>query len=400
MNSQKISLLGAGAAASNDAARMVDLDSYLPLSAGSGKPLSGDLYMGNNDIVGVGNINMIASSTIDMSNGDIINVYDIIMRTAGDGNIDMNGGKISDLAEATLNGEAVRYQQLAGFVANPLTSDLDVDNRRLLNVFNINASEVFTNADYLNIRSQSGVFIIATFAAISDVDGGIVFNVDLDMNTHKITGVVDPTANQEAATKKYVDDNIGGGGLWQNDASNAWLTAARYINLQTKSIFGVTELTGTTTQALTVQAGTAQSLLLMAAGQTVSIWDTTLAADFDSAGIGFHRTLDMNALDIINVDEIKASSASDIDIVADATKYLNIKIGAATPLAITDTFVTVNCLYGLNLQNHRIYNIDHIRLRELTADITSPSEGTVYYNTTSNVLKYYDGSAWKTIATV
>ena len=30
---------------------------------------------------------------------------------------------------------------------------------------------------------------------------------NLDMGTHKIVGVVDPTANQEAATKKYVDDN-------------------------------------------------------------------------------------------------------------------------------------------------------------------------------------------------
>lgn len=30
---------------------------------------------------------------------------------------------------------------------------------------------------------------------------------DVNMNTHKITGVVDPVANQEAATKKYVDDN-------------------------------------------------------------------------------------------------------------------------------------------------------------------------------------------------
>ena len=29
---------------------------------------------------------------------------------------------------------------------------------------------------------------------------------NLDMNTHKIVNVVDPTANQEAATKKYVDD--------------------------------------------------------------------------------------------------------------------------------------------------------------------------------------------------
>jgi len=32
---------------------------------------------------------------------------------------------------------------------------------------------------------------------------------NLDMNTHKIVGVVDPTADQEAATKKYVDDKIG-----------------------------------------------------------------------------------------------------------------------------------------------------------------------------------------------
>lgn len=30
----------------------------------------------------------------------------------------------------------------------------------------------------------------------------------INMQTQKITGVVDPTANQEAATKKYVDDNI------------------------------------------------------------------------------------------------------------------------------------------------------------------------------------------------
>lgn len=35
---------------------------------------------------------------------------------------------------------------------------------------------------------------------------------ELNMNTHKIIGVVDPTANQEVATKKYVDDNVAGGG--------------------------------------------------------------------------------------------------------------------------------------------------------------------------------------------
>ena len=42
------------------------------------------------------------------------------------------------------------------------------------------------------------------------INNSTIMTVDstgLDMNTHKIINVVDPTANQEAATKKYVDDN-------------------------------------------------------------------------------------------------------------------------------------------------------------------------------------------------
>jgi len=38
-------------------------------------------------------------------------------------------------------------------------------------------------------------------------DTGLAMGVPLDMNNHKITEVTDPTANQDAATKKYVDDN-------------------------------------------------------------------------------------------------------------------------------------------------------------------------------------------------
>ncbi len=34
---------------------------------------------------------------------------------------------------------------------------------------------------------------------------------DFSMNTHKITSIVDPVDDQDAATKKYVDDNAGGG---------------------------------------------------------------------------------------------------------------------------------------------------------------------------------------------
>ena len=43
---------------------------------------------------------------------------------------------------------------------------------------------------------------------------------DVDMNTHKISNLGDPTSDQDAATKKYVDDNAGGGGAFTIDGTN------------------------------------------------------------------------------------------------------------------------------------------------------------------------------------
>ena len=52
------------------------------------------------------------------------------------------------------------------------------------------------------------------------VEGTVNIIGQLNMNTQKIVGVVDPTANQEAATKKYVDDNSGSGLTWSVISAN------------------------------------------------------------------------------------------------------------------------------------------------------------------------------------
>ena len=63
------------------------------------------------------------------------------------------------------------------------------------------------------------------------------------MNTHKIVGVVDPTTNQEAATKKYVDDNAGAG-----DVSAAVNLTANTIVQGDGGVKGVKTSTATVAQ--------------------------------------------------------------------------------------------------------------------------------------------------------
>lgn len=43
--------------------------------------------------------------------------------------------------------------------------------------------------------------------SISNTDTGIAIESDVDINNHKISSLLDPTENQDAATKKYVDDH-------------------------------------------------------------------------------------------------------------------------------------------------------------------------------------------------
>lgn len=77
---------------------------------------------------------------------------------------------------------------------NP-SGDIDISNA---GVFSIN-SGVIVNDD---INSSANIAFSKLAAPTSN----------FSMNTNKITNVTDPTANQDAATKKYVDDNAGGGG--------------------------------------------------------------------------------------------------------------------------------------------------------------------------------------------
>jgi hypothetical protein len=58
-------------------------------------------------------------------------------------------------------------------------------------------------------RKTGGNIAALTGAEVLAIASGQA-GADFAMNTKKITGLADPTADQDAATKKYVDDNAGG----------------------------------------------------------------------------------------------------------------------------------------------------------------------------------------------
>ena len=90
-----------------------------------------------------------------------------------------------------------------------------------------------------NTEAQLDDAISKKHAAGSDTALGAQAE-NLDMNTHKIIGVVDPTSDQEAATKKYVDDNAGGGGL-SNVVEDLTPQLGGNLDMNGKSIGGNTE---------------------------------------------------------------------------------------------------------------------------------------------------------------
>ncbi len=66
---------------------------------------------------------------------------------------------------------------------------------------------------------QMGANAIMGVKSISNTDSGLAIESETSLNNHKITDLLDPTADQDAATKKYVDDHslLGDDGLIDAD---------------------------------------------------------------------------------------------------------------------------------------------------------------------------------------
>jgi len=141
---------------------------------------------------------------------EIHTAINTLENAGGGGTVDTSGSPVdNDYAKFT------DADTIEGRSYSEVRTDLNIeDGADVTDATNVNAAGAVMESDF-----NATTFLYATSdntpqpKTRADVMGILSgqAGADFSMNTHKITGVVDPTANQEAATKKYVDDHSGGG---------------------------------------------------------------------------------------------------------------------------------------------------------------------------------------------
>lgn len=120
---------------------------------------------------------------------------------------------------------------------------------------------------------------------------------EIDMQTKKIINMVDPTANQEAATKKYVDDNVGAGDV----TAGANLTDETLVQ-------GDGGAKGVKTSTATVAHITANTAL-------TAKNETDIVSVSGSLAVDIANLVDVSgslAVDVANLVDVSGSLATDV----------------------------------------------------------------------------------------
>ena len=343
-----------------------------------------------NDVVINGNLNMNAGTTATIINltaptnaGDAatkgyVDTADALkVAKAGDtmsGNLAMGGNKVTGLATPTATGDAATK----GYVDTSISNLLD-SAPGALDTLNELAAALGDDPNFATTVTNE----IATKVS----KAGDTMSGNLAMGGNKVTGLGAPTLSADAATKSYVDTadalklNLSGG------------TMSGAIAMGSNSITGLAAPTAGTDAATKSYVDTADALKLSLTGGTMS--GAIAMGSNKITGLGT-PTVDTDATTKVYVDGILGSATAAAASAAAAAT-------SASNAATSETNAGNSASAASASAAAAAASYDSFDDRYLGAKASAPTldndgnallTGALYWNTTSNELFLWTGSAW------
>ena len=159
-------------------------------------------------------------------------------------NLDMNNNKIIELKNPTTGTDAANKQYVDSQARTTLTTATASRNLDMQNRYRI--TNLQTPVDPHEPPTKS--YVDNTFL---ERDGSYAMTGNLQMGNHKITGVRVPTSSSDAATKKYVDDHISSSSPDLSDylEKDGTVAMTGNLNMGTKKIVNLAAPTANTDAA-------------------------------------------------------------------------------------------------------------------------------------------------------
>ena len=124
------------------------------------------------------------------------------------GNLDMNNKRILNIPAPNGNNQPIplAYTDLAYLKvdgSNPMTNNLNMENKKIINLITPT-----NNADATPKKYVDDIINNQNFNSFLKKDGSNTMTSDLNVGGHKIINLENPSSDSDAANKKYVDDHL------------------------------------------------------------------------------------------------------------------------------------------------------------------------------------------------
>jgi sugar lactone lactonase YvrE len=369
--------------------------------------------------------NLVVNGTADFTNTKLVNITTPTAGTdaANKSYVDATVAAVIDSAPAaldTLNELAAALGDDANFastVTTALATKLPLAGGTMTGAIAMGTAKITGLGNPTAAQDAATKTYVDTADALKlSLTGGTMSGA-IAMGTNKITGLGDPTLAQDSATKSYVDTILGStetaaasasaaatsASAAATSASNASASATSASNSATSASGSASAASASASSAATSESNASTSETNAAASESAASTSETNAAASEAAA----STSETNAASSASSASSSASSASTS--ASNAASSASSASTSATNAANSATAASGSASAAATSASNAATTYDNFDDRYLGQKASDPTldndgdallTGALYFNTAENKMKVYTGSVWQDVAPV